>query len=307
MKRSVPHLSLKSYTHGTQVEKDEFIKNIFTGLKEYGFIVLKDHSLEQKLIDLAYQQTSEFFELEQTTKDRFGKSTGGQKGYTSFGKEKAKDATIPDLKEFWHTRRPNKSDQSESTSWPMLELPNYKESLEAIYIKMEEISYILLESIGKSLDVSDDFFKEMITGGNSILRSIHYPKTDKLDTQNALRAAPHEDINLITLLIGATSSGLELLDKDNTWLKVVSKPGEIIVDTGDMMSRLTNLVLPSTTHRVVNPDSSTSARYSMPFFVHPHSSASLKCLDSCIGEGPKFEEISAGDFLNERLREIGLL
>jgi len=138
------------------------------------------------------------------------------------------------------------------------------------------------------------------------LRVIHYPPTKGQDTKNAIRAAAHEDINLITMLVGATASGLQLLDHDGTWLDVDSKPGQIVVDTGDMMSRLTNDVLPSTTHRVINPDNDGSARYSMPFFVHPHSNADLTCLSSCEGSGAKYAPITAGDFLTQRLKEIGL-
>jgi len=168
-------------------------------------------------------------------------------------------------------------------------------------------SVILLEAIGKALDVPNTFFKEMVADGNSIIRTIHYPPTKGEDTKNSIRSAAHEDINLITMLVGATDSGLQLLERDGTWLDVNSKPGEIVVDTGDMMSRLTNDVLPSTTHRVINPTSDASARFSMPFFVHPHSKAMLSCLPSCVGAGAKYADITAGDFLSQRLREIGLM
>ena len=149
----------------------------------------------------------------------------------------------------------------------------------------------------------------MIHDGNSIVRMIHYPPTKGQDTKNSIRAAAHEDINLITMLVGATDSGLQLLERDGTWLDVESRPGEIVVDTGDMMSRITNNVLPSTTHRVINPSDDGSARFSMPFFVHPHSNAMLKCIPSCESAGGRTPqpEITAGDFLTQRLREIGLI
>ena len=172
---------------------------------------------------------------------------------------------------------------------------------------MDATAVVLLEAMGKALDVPADYFKNMIADGNSILRTIHYPPTKGQDTHNSIRAAAHEDINLITMLVGATASGLQLLDRDGTWLDVNSKPGQIVVDTGDMMSRITNDVLPATTHRVINPETDSEARYSMPYFVHPHSQAMLSCLKSCEGTGRKYEDITAGDFLIQRLKEIGLL
>ena len=190
--------------------------------------------------------------------------------------------------------------------WPS-EITEFKNAFQELYSAMDATSVILLEAIGKGLDLPENFFKEMVNDGNSILRTIWYPPTDGEDTKNSIRAAAHEDINLITMLVGATASGLQLLDRDGTWLDVNSKPGQIVVDSGDMMSRLTNDVLPATTHRVINPDDGGSERYSMPFFVHPHSKANLSCIPSCVGNGAKYEDITAGDFLNQRLREIGLI
>ena len=171
---------------------------------------------------------------------------------------------------------------------------------------MDMTSKILLESIGRALDVPTSYFNDMVDDGNSIIRTIYYPPTAGQDTKNSIRAAAHEDINLITMLVGATDGGLQLLEHDGTWLDVNSRPGEIVVDTGDMMSRITNNVLPSTTHRVINPTTDASARYSMPFFVHPHSNAILKCIPSCEGAKALFPEITAGEYLNQRLKEIGL-
>jgi isopenicillin N synthase-like dioxygenase len=309
-KRQVPELSLLSYANGTSQDQIKFVDDIMFGLKEYGFIVLKDHPLEQKKIDHAYEIVQEFFKLPVETKMKYKLQNGGQRGYTPFKVEHAKDNKHPDLKEFWHVGRDLSSTSKylgeyPENVWPS-EVKNLKEIFQAFYTGMDVTSKILLEAIGKGLDVRPNFFNEMVDDGNSILRMIHYPPTKGEDTNNSIRSAAHGDINLITMLVGATASGLQLLDKDGTWLDVNSKPGEIVVDTGDMMERLTNSVLPSTIHRVINPNNDSSARFSMPFFVHPHSKASLKCLPSCVGAGEKYSEISAGDFLNQRLREIGL-
>jgi isopenicillin N synthase-like dioxygenase len=166
----------------------------------------------------------------------------------------------------------------------------------------------MLESLTFPLDLPRDFFSNMMGEGNSILRLLHYPPIPAGVDPRCVRAAAHEDINLITVLVAATASGLELKDRDGTWLPIDSDPNSLIVDAGDMLSRLTNNVIPSTTHRVVNPDDGTnSARYSMPYFIHPNPDAMLTCLPSCVGEGAKYPPISAQDFLYQRLREIGLL
>ena len=171
---------------------------------------------------------------------------------------------------------------------------------------MDKTSQCLLEAISIGLEIDKNFLPEMAKDGNSILRCIHYPPTQGHDTKNRVRAAAHGDINLITLLVGATDSGLELLDRDGSWLSVNSTPGQIVVDSGDMMSRITNEVIPATIHRVINPDNDSSARFSMPFFVHPHPEATLECLPSCIGDGAKFPPINAQEFLFQRLKDIGL-
>lgn len=309
--RKVPTLSLMSYVSGENKERHQFIDELYRGLKEYGFIVLKDHTVEQNKVDEAYEYLHQFFALPSEQKMKYDDQGGGnQRGYTPFKKEHAKDNPNPDLKEFWHVGRDLAATSQykgvyPENVWPS-EIPAFKSALTGLYGAMDMTSKILLEAIGASLDVPQNFFAEMVSDGNSILRCIHYPATKGEDVTNSIRAAAHEDINLITMLVGATDSGLELLDRDGTWLAVESKPGEIVVDTGDMMARLTNNVLPATTHRVVNPDNDSSERYSMPFFVHPHSKAMLSCLPSCVGEGEKFPPVSAGDFLIQRLKEIGL-
>ena len=190
--------------------------------------------------------------------------------------------------------------------WPN-EIDGFKESLSELYAELDKTSQILLEALGKALDVPSTYFANMIDTGNSILRAIHYPPVGEAPPAGSVRAAAHGDINLITILMGATASGLQLLDRDGTWLDVETKPGQLVVDSGDMMSRITNEVIPATIHRVINPEESTSARYSMPFFVHPHPDAMLECIPSCEGDGAKFPPITAHDALMKRLKDIGLM
>ena len=310
--RQVPELSLLSYVNGTTGDQVKFVDDLYLGLKEYGFIILKDHTVDQAKVDRAYDYVHEFFQLPEETKMKYyDEKIAGQRGYTPFKREHAKDNPNPDLKEFWHVGR-ELAEGSQykgvypENIWPT-EINEFKQSFQELYNSMDATAVVLLEALGKALDVPADYFKNMIADGNSILRTIHYPPTKGQDTHNSIRAAAHEDINLITMLVGATASGLQLLDRDGTWLDVNSKPGQIVVDTGDMMSRITNDVLPATTHRVINPETDSEARYSMPYFVHPHSQAMLSCLKSCEGTGRKYEDITAGDFLIQRLKEIGLL
>lgn len=310
-KRKVPELSLLSYVHGSQSDKIKFVDDIFLGLKDYGFIILKDHTIDQKKIDRAYDLVKEFFNLPLETKLKYQGNNGGQRGYTPFKTEHAKNNKNPDLKEFWHVGRELAASSQylgvyPENVWPT-EVAELKKTFIELYEAMDATSVILLETIGKGLDLPSDYFTKMVNDGNSIIRMIHYPPTKGEDTKNSVRAAAHEDINLITMLVGATDSGLQLLERDGTWLDVESRPGEIVVDTGDMMSRITNDVLPATTHRVINPSDDGSARFSMPFFVHPHSKAELNCIPSCLGTGAKYPPITAGEFLNQRLREIGLI
>jgi isopenicillin N synthase-like dioxygenase len=308
--RKVPNLSLLSYVNGNNQEQVKFVNDLMVGLKEYGFIILKDHLVDQSKVDRAYDLLKEFYALSEEQKMKYCGNNAGQRGYTPFKKEHAKDSKFGDLKEFWHVGRELAATSAykgvyPENVWPT-EIADFKNVMLELYEAMDKTSVVLLEAIGKGLDLPQNYFTEMVNDGNSIIRAIHYPPTTGHDTKNSVRAAAHEDINLITLLVGATDSGLELLDRDGSWLAVNSNPGEIVVDTGDMMSRLTNEVLPATTHRVVNPDDSNTTRYSMPFFVHPHSNATLSCIPSCVGNGAKYPDITAGDFLIQRLKEIGL-
>jgi len=310
--RKVPEISLLSYLNGSESDKIRFVDTLYSGLKEYGFIILTEHIISQEKVDLAYEYVHEFFQLSTEAKFKYyDANLGGQRAYTPFKTEHAKDSKYPDLKEFWHVGRtlsdssPYKGVYAENI-WPT-EIPNFKAAFQELFSVMDATAVVLLEALGTALDVPENFFKDMVTDGNHILRTIHYPPTKGENTQNSIRAGAHEDINLITMLVGATASGLQLLDRDGKWLDVDSKPGQIVVDSGDMLSRITNEVIPATTHRVVNPGDDGSDRFSMPFFVHPHANAMLSCIDSCRGEKALYEDIKANDFLCQRLREIGLL
>ncbi len=304
-KRSVPKLSLLSYTEGNKREKKEFVDNIFQGLKEYGFIVLTEHTVSREKINRAYECIQDFFHLPQEIKEQYlAKTVGGQRGYTPYKTEHAKDYPVADLKEFWHVGRETKF--LAKNLWPK-EVPQFKKALEELYESMDKAATILLSAVGEGLDVKADFFSRLLKGGDSILRAIYYPSTKGEDTIQSLRAAPHADINLITLLVGATDTGLQLLDRNGTWLEVQSTPEHIVVDVGDMLEIITNGILPATVHRVVNPDNVDSERFSLPYFVHPQKKALLTPLPSCIGTGKaRYNEITAEEFLNRRLKEIGL-
>ncbi len=319
--RKVPELSLNSYIQGSATDKQRFIDNFFVGLKEYGFIVLKDHPVPDALLNNAYALLEQLFELETAAKMKYAlKENGFQRGYTPFGTEHAKDSPVMDLKEFWHVGRDLQeghrySDIYPKNVWPA-EIQEFQPVMSKIYRSLDEAGKVMLEALTFSLDLPRDYFTRMMSEGNSILRLLHYPPIPEGVDPRCVRAAPHEDINLITILVAATSSGLQLKDRDGKWLSVDSDPNSLIVDAGDMLARLTNDVIPSTTHQVVNPDDGTNGhRYSMPFFIHPNPDAMLTCLASCRdaagtgynGQGEKYAPITSQDFLMQRLREIGLL
>lgn len=311
VKRKVPELSLLSYVNGGTQDQVKFVDDFFSGIKDYGFIILKDHIIDQTKVDKAYEIIYKFFTLEDEIKKQYdGSDNGGQRGYTAFGVEHAKDNPFPDLKEFWHVGRQVPTGHElksfyPDNVWPK-EIKEFKETLSELYTSMDETSVVLLEALGRALDVEKDYFTKMIYEGNSILRCIHYPPIADDANPKSIRAAAHGDINLITMLVGATDDGLELLDRDGKWLPVNSLPGQIVVDSGDMLSRITNDVIPTTVHRVVNPNNSKARRFSMPFFVHPRPDAELKCLSSCVGNGEKYPPINSHEFLLQRLRDIGL-
>ena len=310
--RKVPELSLLSYINGGDAEQAKFVKDLYEGIKDYGFIILVDHNLSTETIKNGYRATQEFFNLDTKMKEDYvSKDGGGQRGYTPFGTEHAKDSKHKDLKEFYHVGREVLDGHKFNKYYPKniwpTEINSFKNDLSALYSELDKTSEILLEALGKALDVPENYFTDMIDTGNSILRAIHYPPVGEAPPVGSVRAAAHGDINLITILMGATASGLQLLDRDDTWLDIETKEGQLVVDAGDMMSRITNEIIPATIHRVINPEDSTSARFSMPFFVHPHPDAMLECIPSCEGEGAKFPPISSHECLQERLKEIGLM
>ncbi|MDZ7627514.1 MAG: 2-oxoglutarate and iron-dependent oxygenase domain-containing protein [Parvularculaceae bacterium] len=306
----VPELSLKAFTHGTPRDREDFTRALREGFQYFGFIILKDHAVSRDLLRRAYAQSKAFFDLTADEKRAYARGVDGQRGYTPFGKEHAKTSKVGDLKEFWHVGRefpPGSplADLYPPNVWPE-HPPEFRATFLALYDALEDAGFGMLEALAPSLDVPDDYFRKMATNGNSILRLLHYPPIPPDADPNAVRAAAHEDINLITILVAAEGGGLELLDRDGQWLAVDTDPDNLIVDAGDMLARATNDVIPATTHRVVNPKGPNVSRYSMPFFMHPHSAAVLECIPSCKGSGAKYPPITADAFLKQRLKEIGL-
>jgi isopenicillin N synthase-like dioxygenase len=253
--------------------------------------------------------------LPDEVKLRYRSTAGGQRGYTPFGIEQARDQSIPDLKEFWHVGR----EMGEENPWPDIlepnlwpvEVPGFEDKSYALFQSLDELGKRILQLIAISIGLAPDWFDERVARGNSVLRAIHYPPIRDKKTP-AVRAARHEDINLITLLIGSNEEGLQILSRDGAWIPVTSIPGAIVVNIGDIMKRLTNHVLPSTPHRVVNPPGAKAGqpRYSIPFFMHPNPDFLIETLPHCISqERPNLypHPVTANEFLVERLREIKLL
>jgi isopenicillin N synthase-like dioxygenase len=311
--RKVPTLSLMSYVEGSKTDQIKFIEQLYKGIKDYGFIILKDHNVSEELLHKAYEVQEKFFRLPTESKLKYSGIAGGQRGYTPFGKEHAKDAKVMDLKEFWHVGRqvtanhPYKKYYPDNI-WPDQEVPGFREVFSEIYSSLEVSGKAMLQALTFPLEVDIEYFDRMVQDGNSILRLLHYPPIPEGVDPRCIRAAPHEDINLITILPAATQSGLQLKDRDGKWLDVVSDWGTLIVDAGDMLARATNDVIPSTTHQVINAaNSKNESRFSMPFFMHPNPEAILSCIPSCRGSGAQYPDITAHEFLMQRLREIGLI
>jgi len=309
IQRNVPVLSLEAYHQCDSRER--FISELYTSLSDYGFVRIKHHGIDTAMLENAYALNRMLFAQPEQEKLSYSIGSGGERGYTAFGREVAKGNTHADLKEFWHIgAEPDKASpyyqHYPKNVWPSYP-QGFRECFTALYTQLHEIASQILDALGVALGLSPDYFPSLIQDGNSVLRLIHYPPVTAMNTQQHMRAAPHADINLLTLLVGASDAGLELQDRDGSWLPIEAKSGEIIVDTGDMMALLTNNILPATIHRVVNPDSVESSRYSMPFFLHPHDHAILSCLPECVGEaGAHYSQIRAGDFLHQRLKENGL-
>lgn len=305
--RKVPELSLHQFTHGDAAKRVAFSEALSAGLREYGFIVLVDHNVPIPLLNDAYTRAVEVFALPDAEKRQFA---GGLRGYTPFGTEHAKDNLTPDLKEFWQIGHEPEAGAppnpfSARNVWPAR--PNdFKPVFEQLFTALNETGCLLLEALAPTLGLAPDFFEPLVRRGDSVLRVLHYPPIGKDADPNAVRSAAHEDINLLTILVAARGAGLELLDRDGAWLAIVTEANALVVDSGDMMARLTNNIIPATTHRVVNSADSHLSRYSMPFFMHPTADTSLAALPSCVGKGALYPPTTAGAFLTERLKEIGL-
>lgn len=294
--------------------REKFIKELGDSLREFGFFAIGEHGVDQDLIDRNYDLMKKFFDLPTETKDKYEmEGMAGQRGFTSFGKEHAKDSTHADLKEFYHVGRDVEQDHPffsiyKGNVWPE-EVPEYKEASLELMNQLDSLAVSLLRALAIYLGEKEDYFDYLVEDGNSVLRTIHYPEISEDMDPSSIRAGAHEDINLITILCESTAPGLELLRRDGSWMAVHGQDGYLVVDSGDMIARVTNEVIPATTHRVVNPDNSRSKRYSMPYFVHPRPDAVLKCLESCdTPENPRrYEDITAHDYLTQRLKEIGLI
>ena len=277
------------------------------GLQRHGFIVLKDHGVDTGLLARAYALTQQVFALPGATKQKYA---AGMRGYTPFGTEHAKDASLADLKEFWQIGHEPAADGSDpqpfpSNVWPA-EVAAFAPTARDLFQRLNDTGLILLESLEPKLGLAKGYFDPLVRKGTSILRILHYPPVGPDVEPGAARSAAHEDINFITIMVAAEGAGLELLDRDGTWLPVETSPTNLIVDSGDMLARMTNGVIPATTHRVVNPAGPNVSRYSMPFFMHPTLDTSLKVLPACIGDGAKFPDVTAGEYLHERLKAIGM-
>lgn len=314
---NIPRLDLNDYTKGTPEQKKKFSDNIGKAYKETGFVTIANHGLTKELMDELYAEVKKFFTQPDDIKLKYEKpELAGQRGYTSKGKEKAKDSKTPDLKEFWQSGQVVTDHDPVKEEYPdnvlVEELPRFNKVTREVYQQLEQAGKYLLCAIAVYLNLPENYFDDKVHNGNSILRAIHYFPIENPDSlpDDAVRAGAHEDINLITLLIGASADGLEVLTRDGQWFPVKANAEDIVVNVGDMLQRLTNNKLKSTTHRVVNPprELMKTSRYSVPFFLHPISNMDLTCLDSCIDNGnPKaYDDITAGNYLDERLREIGL-
>jgi len=310
----IPAVNLADFIHGDTQAKSSFVKALGSAYEDIGFVAVKNHLLDESVVDRLYSEVKAFFALDEFTKKKYEIiELAGQRGYTSFGREHAKGSNAGDLKEFWHFGQEVTDGDPIKSEYPANiftdELPGFNQVGIEAYRKLEETGMYMLRAIALHLGLDEFYFDHKIKNGNSILRPIHYPPITS-EPKSAVRAGQHEDINLITLLIGASADGLEVLNKKNEWVAVTALPDHIVVNVGDMLQRLTNGKLKSTTHRVVNPprDKWASSRYSIPFFLHPRSEMKLDCLASCIpsGESPLWPPITAGAFLDERLAEIGL-
>jgi isopenicillin N synthase-like dioxygenase len=307
---AVPPLSLSAQAG----DPGAFARDFGGSFERFGFAIVADHGIDPALVEAAWAATKAFFAQPTEAKLRYKSPKGGARGYTPFGIEIAKDATENDLKEFWHVGRDlpdghKYADSMPPNIWPD-DPPDFRAVFTELYAEFDRVGAQLLSAIARYLGLTPDWFVESVRDGNSVLRLLHYPPISA--EASGIRAGAHEDINLITLLLGAEEAGLQLLDRDGQWLAVDPPPGALVVNVGDMLQRLTNHMLPSTTHRVINPPPERRGvpRYSMPFFLHLASDFPIKTLPGCVStERPDLypDAITADDYLQQRLKEIGLL
>jgi len=313
----IPSLDLHQFTKGGPEQRKQFVEDLGDAFHRIGFVAIKNHGLTDELTERLYSVVREFFALPPGVKQKYAlPELHGQRGYTSKGKEHAKGRTTADLKEFYQIGQfvddndPVKEDYPDNI-WPQ-EVPEMRPIAKETYQTLEATGQQLLRAIALYLDLDESYFDPHVHNGNSILRAIHYYPIENPDEvpDDAVRAAEHGDINLITLLMGASAEGLQVLRRDGAWIPITALPDQIIVNVGDMLARLTNDTLKSTIHRVVNPPRELlgTPRYSVPFFMHPRAEMDLTCLPSCVSEDQpkKYKDMTAGQFLEERLREIGL-
>jgi isopenicillin N synthase-like dioxygenase len=303
--RAIPVVDLSMFTKGDEVGRQAFVEALGEAFQNIGFVGVSNHGVPRQLISDFYKASKAFFALPVDVKRKYEiAGAAGQRGYTAFGKEHAKQSEVADLKEFFQIGQ-----EANMKNVEVEEIPAFLDLGRRLFKKFEQTGAALLQAIALYLGLEENYFEGKIREGNSILRAIHYPPITK-EPDSAIRAEQHEDINLITLLVGASAGGLQILNHENKWLPVVPEKDEIVINVGDMLQRLTNNYLKSTTHRVVNPPREEwhVPRLSIPFFLHPQPDMDLSCLESCVTEDRPlaYEPITAGEYLDERLREIGL-
>ncbi|KAA5821444.1 isopenicillin N synthase family oxygenase [Algibacter amylolyticus] len=310
----IPSVNLKDFLSDDPARKQKFVEAIGKAYEDIGFVALKGHFLDEALVDNLYKEIKSFFSLPTETKQKYEiPGIGGQRGYVSFGKESAKGKKEGDLKEFWHFGQYVDDNDALKAEYPenvtVNELADFNKIGKEAYQMLEKTAKYVLRALALHLDLEETYFDNYIHNGNSILRPIHYPPITE-EPKEAVRAAAHGDINLITLLMGAQGRGLQVQNHNGEWVDAIAEPDELMINVGDMLSRHTNNKLKSTIHRVINPPKELwgTSRYSIPFFMHPISEMKLDVLEGCIDENnPKqFDDITAGEFLNERLIELGL-
>lgn len=313
--KQIPSVDLRDFLSGNPERKQKFVNEIGKAYEEIGFVALKGHFLDEKLVDELYEEVKHFFELPVETKKKYEiPGIGGQRGYVGFGKETAKGFKKGDLKEFWHFGQYLENGSKYAEVYPdnveVQENPKFNTVGKEAFKMLEKTGIYVLRALALHLGLDEFYFDQYAGEGNSILRPIHYPPITS-EPDNAVRAAAHGDINLITLLMGAQGKGLQVMNHDGEWIDAIAEPDELMINVGDMLSRLTNNKLKSTIHQVVNPPREMwgTSRYSIPFFMHPVGEMSLSALENCVDEdNPKlYEDTTAGEFLHERLVELGLI